>query len=253
MNVLTSPSPSASDNTRREPGACYVWWARPDDARPALERLLDREEQGRLAAYRRPADRARFLVGCATLRLAAARHLGLPPGDIVVNRACGRCGRPHGRPRLRSNPLGIELSVSHAGDRVAVACAVGTPVGLDVERVDSGLRVEELRVALAPDEATALNGAGAQALLTVWTRKEAVVKALGQGFAVPPESFAVSPPGDPPRLVSWPRDPDLPRRVRLLDLPAGPGHVACLAAVGRIGQVRAVDASAAIDAWCETR
>jgi 4'-phosphopantetheinyl transferase len=252
MNVSTFPSASAPDDTRLEPGACHVWWGRPDDARPALERLLDRGEWGRLTAFRRPADRARFLVGCATLRLAAARHLGLPPGDVVVDRACGRCGRPHGKPRLRNNPLGIEFSVSHAGDRVAVACAVGTPVGLDVERVDAGLRFEELRVALAPDEAAALGGAGAPALLAVWTRKEAVVKALGQGFAVPPGSFAVSLPGDPPRLVSWPRDPDLPRRVWLVDLPAGPGHVACLAAVGRIGQVRAVDASAAIAAWCDT-
>ena len=82
-----------------------------------------------------------------------------------------------------------------------------------------------------------------------WTRKEAVVKATGLGFAVPPTSFAVTGPNEPPRLVSWPRCSNLIRNMSLVDLDAGCGYAASLAILGCHSHVVSGDGSALIGQW----
>jgi len=61
-----------------------------------------------------------------------------------------------------------------------------------------------------------------------WTRKEALLKATGQGLAIEPATVHVTPPGDPAALLAGPR-PLVPERVHLRDLDAGAGYAACLA------------------------
>jgi 4'-phosphopantetheinyl transferase len=237
---------------RLDPGACHVWWARTAAARPALAALLDRDERGRLASLHRRADRDRFLVAAALLRLALARYLGRPPAAVPLSRTCPRCGAPHGKPSLADGAL-IEVSVSHAGERVAVAVA-GAPVGVDLEPVAPGLEVDALaELSLAPAEASALRGLEggerARAFLVYWTRKEAALKAAGAGLAVPLPSVRVSAPGQAPELLSWP--PELPDRATLTlrDLPLDRRYVASLAVLGRCERVTVLDGSALVGRW----
>ena len=61
-------------------GIAGVWWARRQDAAPRLAPLLDDTERQRWAAYRRDADCARFLVGCALAKTVVAACTGQPPG-----------------------------------------------------------------------------------------------------------------------------------------------------------------------------
>src|SRR5204863_7529437 len=106
---------------------------------------LASDEQVRLAAPRRMADRDRFLVGCAMTRLALARYLGRAPDQIRIDRACEWCAKPHGKPRLANAPARcIQWSVSHAGERVGVAFVFGTLVGLDVEECKPDLSIDEM-------------------------------------------------------------------------------------------------------------
>jgi len=92
---------------------CEVWWARPDAARPWHRELFTADELGRADAYRRPEDRDRFTVGCATSRIVLGRLLGLPPERVPPLGDRDRCGRPHGRPYLPGGEF--HLSVSHSG------------------------------------------------------------------------------------------------------------------------------------------
>ncbi|MGY1711933.1 4'-phosphopantetheinyl transferase family protein [Geodermatophilus sp. SYSU D00758] len=187
------------------------------------------------------------LGGEEPLRAAAAAALGRAPDGVRVARCCRRCGSPaHGPPRVAGAPR-LQVSVSHAGGWVAVALALDSPLGVDAEDVAGpGARVGPagvLRVAAAPGEhgwAAGPDDDGTGALvraLTLWTRKEAVLKATGGAGVVRPRAFRVSAPGAPPRLVSWPGDPTLPRRLRLRALSAPPGHVASLAVAGPVGDV----------------
>jgi 4'-phosphopantetheinyl transferase len=233
-------------------GTADLWWARRQDASDRLAGLLDETERRRWAAYRRPEDRERFLVGCALAKAALARHTGRRPADVRFDRTCGQCGEPHGKPLIEGG--GIEHSVAHSGDLVALAVA-GAPVGVDVERLDERPRPlggdgdpEALaRLVLSAAEQAALAAvppAGrARAFLVAWTRKEAVTKATGDGLRATFSDVVVAADAGPPRLVSWPY-PRSPREVSLLDLDAAAGYVAALAVIGRCQAVRARDGSA---------
>ena len=236
-------------------GSATVWWARRQDASPRLASLLDDTERERWAAYRRDADRERFLVGCGLAKTAIAACTGQRAADVSLDRTCRQCGRPHGKPAVRGG--GLELSVAHSGDLVAVAVAAA-PVGVDVEQLD-GRSYEPggdnpasiARMVLAEAEQAALAAVHpsgrARAFLVAWTRKEAVTKATGDGLRVPFGDVVVATDlatdAAAPRLVAWPYPQD-PRSVSLLDLDVAPGYVAALAVLGRCDTVLVRDGSA---------
>ncbi|WP_169713800.1 4'-phosphopantetheinyl transferase family protein [Paludifilum halophilum] len=239
-----------------QPGECHVWWARSTDFSPFLIHLFDQDERKRFHAYRFSADRDRFAVACGVMRLGLASYSGQPPESIPISRSCPQCGKPHGKPEVTNlSPPGIQFSISHAGDRVIVAFAVNTPVGVDVEEVfsewsgesvaEAALTVGEMRAFSRIKEAERAAG-----FLTYWTQKEAVVKAVGEGFTIPPNRFSVSGRSDSPQLLSWPRDPGLLRRISLYDLSPGPDTVASLAVLGGCCRIRYLDGSALIGDWC---
>jgi 4'-phosphopantetheinyl transferase len=207
--------------------AVEVWWAKIGDVRWELVAELDAAERGRLAAYARQEDKDRFLLGCAVARRVLGIHLMIPPADVRLDRTCDDCGRPHGKVRVD----GMELSVSHSGDLIAVAFHPSTPVGLDVEKVDLSIDADSLAtVSLAEVEAKELAKyepeARARAFTTYWTRKEAIVKATGDGMRADLRHLVVSPPDQPARLMEWSR---YDGRVQLVDLDAGSDYAAALA------------------------
>jgi 4'-phosphopantetheinyl transferase len=205
-----------------------VWWARPH-LDPTWPALLDATEAGRLASYRREEDRARFFTGTMRVRSIYASDLGVAPADVKLDRTCPDCDRPHGKVRLAGGGSDIEVSVSHSGDWVVVAAYRGRSIGVDVEEVNHGLDHLSLAALAMTDAETArlrdeLDRAGT--FTTLWARKEAVVKALGEGLRTPLNGFAVSPDG---RIEEWPERPDLVGRVHLLDLDADAAHRAAVA------------------------
>lgn len=201
-----------------------AWWGPELDARD-WDHLLDDVERRRGAAFRDVTGMRRFMAGAVLVRALVARLDGVAdPASIRVDRTCERCGEPHGRPRLPGRT--IEVSVSHGGDLVVVAASTVGPVGVDVEPVgelDHGVT----EVATHESERAAItDGRG---FTTVWSRKEAVLKALGTGLMTDPATLVVSGPTEPAAVVSLAGDP---LTCRLLDLDAdrvGPSHVGALA------------------------
>lgn len=215
---------------------CRVWWASTELLRPWHRTLLTEADVRRHDALRRAEDRRRFVLSRALERLALAAYLGLSPGAVALDRTCPHCGEPHGKPRLADREVDLELSVTHAGDRAGLAIAHG-PVGIDVEPLTGNANaLAAAGLALAADEIERLQTAREEerepAFLTTWTRKEAVLKATGEGLTVAPTDFTVSPPGEPPAIVSWPAHPELADGFTLMALAPGPGYVASLAVLG---------------------
>ena len=248
-----APQPGSPAGTGLRPGTADVWWARRQDASAQHAALLDETERRRWTAYRRDADRERFLAGCVLAKAALAQYAGLRPADVRFDRACGQCGEPHGKPAMRGGAL--ELSVAHSGDLVAVAVA-GNPVGVDVEQLDErphplggdGGPDALARLVLSGTEQSALSAiplpGRPRAFLVAWTRKEAVTKATGDGLrAAFSEVVVAAGTSGPPRLVSWPYERS-PREVTLLDLDAAAGYVAALAVLGPCTAVTPRDGSA---------
>ena len=136
-----------------------VWWSSLAAADLGLLDLLDATERARVHALERPADQGRSMVAAAMLRVAVGEQLGAPAVDVVIDRTCAECGRPHGRPRVLGPGEAVpHVSVSHSGLLVVVALAA-VPVGVDVQRfADLG------------------DGPGRQERARSWVRREAAVK-----------------------------------------------------------------------------
>lgn len=234
------------------PGTAHLWWARPADARPPMHDLLDANERDRMERLRRPIDKQRFLVGCALLRLIAGRILGQPAYRVQVCRDCPDCGKPHGKPRLASPDSDLEFSISHAGDRIVVACTREFTLGVDVVSLDTDIDLDRVTDLITHpsemDELARMHGAQKRrALLASWSRKEAILKALGTGLRVSPEEIALSGATHSPKLVSWPDELPVEQSLSLVDLDAGPGHVACLAVAGPCRRLVRHDGRAFVD------
>jgi 4'-phosphopantetheinyl transferase len=202
--------------------SCTVYLARLDQVRPEHERWLAGPEAARAARFRLRPDRDRFVLATAVLRAAvAASSDGLPAG-VAVDRECEHCGGQHGRPRLPGT--GLEASITHSGDVVAVALTGGAPVGVDVEAIGAGAYEPLLARVCTPAELPHVRTA--RDFYTVWTRKEAVLKAAGTGLRTPMGQVTVTPPGQPPAVLEL--DGTEPA-CALADIEAGAGYAAAAA------------------------
>jgi 4'-phosphopantetheinyl transferase len=194
--------------------------------RPWHADVLSDGERARRGGLWDERHRAQFTVAAALLRLVVAPLTARMAAEVVVDRSCPSCGRQHGRPRLPGT--GLHVSISHSGATVAVAVSSAGAVGVDVQQVVDDSVDELSPLVLAESEAGHV--AAARDFFTYWTRKEALVKATGDGVAVPLGEVVVSPPGTPPRLLGYPRPGGLAAQLR--DLSPDPGYVGALAVLG---------------------
>ncbi|MFB6896572.1 4'-phosphopantetheinyl transferase family protein [Streptomyces hydrogenans] len=183
--------------------------------------LLDAAERARAGRFVRAADRDRYVTAHVALRLVLGAVTGTPPARVAVDRApCPGCGGPHGRPVLRDGRR--HFSLSHGGSLAVIVCAP-VPVGVDVERIPRAEVVGHVAPKLHPAERAELAAlAPAErpaAFARVWTRKEALLKALGTGLV---RSAAADYVGSGPFPAAGPA-------FRLFDLDAGAGHAAAVA------------------------
>jgi len=189
---------------------------RPDD-----EELLSEEEHRRVARLLRPADRALRTAGIVLIRRVVGEEFGMDPRDVQIDRTCPQCSDSHGRPTLPN--LDVHASITHAGHIAGLSLCRAGLVGLDIEQ-PARCAVRGLsRQTLGPGEGATT----AAELCRYWTRKEALVKATGDGIGVGLCDVLVTGPYDAPRLVSYPRRPDM--RAMLLDLDVGDGYLASVA------------------------
>lgn len=214
--------------------ACVEVWAIDLDADElvAPDRLawLDAQEHDRHQRFVRPADARHFAAAHTALRDILGRHVGERPASLrfEVDR--------WGKPRL---PGGPPFNLSHAAGRALVALGRTDEIGVDLEPDDRLDGADWFRRVLSPGEASRLAGPAFESLVLtrLWTRKEAVVKALGRGLSLPPEHVAVPITPLDPRLGGRALATIEGRRrlVVLHDLPLGPGWSGALASTGPVG------------------
>jgi 4'-phosphopantetheinyl transferase len=202
---------------------CEVYLARRQRLRDCHYAVLDEREAQRSARFRQDADRARFVLGAVLLKAVAGRHAGIDAAAVTVDRTCTYCGLQHGRPLLPG--VGLEASVSHSGDVVAVAVTAAGPVGVDVELIRP-FDVSELTPSVCTPAEQAFVRQPAD-FYAYWTRKEAVLKATGAGLRMPMTEVSITPPAAAPSLLALGHA--LPPPCRMADVPAGDGYAGAVA------------------------
>lgn len=162
-------------------------------------------------------------LAAAMLTAAVGWALGVPSGEVRIERSCSRCGGRHGKPQA---PGGLHVSASHTAELVAVALTQAGPVGIDLERVTAPPWevVQRCHAAGEPRPRSAPD------FYRWWTRKESVLKATGEGLYRDPLEVVVAERGPGPYLERYAGHPLV---ATMSDLTPGPDHVGCVTVLGR--------------------
>ncbi len=198
----------------------------PPAAAPGLLALLDTHERDRIDRFRQPADQARYLAAHALTRLVLGDLLDRPAGGLTFDRTC-RCGKQHGKPVL-ADP-GPAFSFTHAGALVGVAVHAGGPVGLDVEQVRELADLDGMAGHVCSPAELREAAAGTPAgFFRTWTRKEALLKATGDGLSSPMGAITLDAAG----VREWTGDGAPSGPVWLHDMQPSPEYPAAVAGLG---------------------
>jgi 4'-phosphopantetheinyl transferase len=219
----------------------HIWRADLHCAEPALrhfEQTLAADEKVRADRFYFPRDRNNFISARGILRALLGRYLNYSPA--LLEFAYGA----HGKPSLPATNVGasVQFNVSHSHGLALLAFSRHRHLGVDLERIRPEIAAEEIAeryfsvqelaelLALAPEMR-------AEGFFRCWTRKEAYVKARGEGLQIPLKSFHVSlTPAQPARLVSLDSN-----RWSLHSLRPNPQSVGAIVAEGQDSRVLCFD------------
>ena len=173
-------------------GCVHVWRVGLDERRQyedSLAAALSAEEVARVGRFRTRRLAARYVTGRGVLRRMLGLYLRMAPGEIplVTNK--------YGKPGLDGEAgSGLEFNLAHSGDVAMYAFAVGRAVGIDVEVMgaEEPAREEARRIMMDGEwkDWQGLSGAEQRTVFyRTWVRKEAMLKALGVGLAIEPDTF----------------------------------------------------------------
>jgi 4'-phosphopantetheinyl transferase len=259
-----------SDHTQRRDGRqAHAWAAPPADVRASddvvdlwrlplalrpprdaerFRQTLSADEAERAARFHFDRDRDRFTAARAQLRAVLALYLRTEPARLRF--AYG----PHGKPALAGGPAGggdsaLRFNLAHSHELALLAVTRSHEVGVDLEHVRPDFATEDIAERFfSRREAAALRAlpegvARVEAFFRCWTRKEAFIKAKGEGLSFPLSLFTVSlAPGEPAALLGCDTDAGETERWTLINLEPGAGYFAAAAAEGRGWHVRTFEA-----------
>ena len=224
------------------PGALHVWrilLSQSEEVIRVLEEHLSIDEIRRAERYRHGRDRSRYIVAHGALRELLADYMAQMPRDISFGYTT--TGKPFLTNKGGGSP--IRFNLSHSGEWAMVGLALSTEVGIDIEQIDRDVSVEAIAERFfSRSEFEAIQGIHLEqriaAFFSAWTRKEAYVKARGDGIADRLRSFSVSiDPEQSAMLLTDSMDPGGTLHWKIYDLDIACGYKAAIAAEGTTHQI----------------
>ena len=246
---LAPPLPSSFQLASDE---VHSWCASldvPPETSARLYATLTPDERVRSARFRFERDQQHFIVARGVLRDLVGRYLQTPPGQI--NFVYNAFGKPDLGPEFAS---GLKFNLSHSGPPAPlprrgprsaglalIAIAADSSVGVDLEYIRAQSDYADIArhffSAAEVDDLIALpSHLHAEAFFSCWTKKEAYLKACGEGFSVPLNGFSVPLTSDPAHtpidLHVASKDIVPAKRWSLYTLRPAPGYAGALAIEG---------------------
>ena len=213
----------------------HVWRATldwPAEAAAGLASILSGDERERVRRFHFERDRRRCLISRGLLRTLLGRYLERPPETLSFDYST------FGKPRLASLKTPLQFNVSHSGELLLVAVALDRAIGVDVEEIRRDMSVLEIAERFfSGNERSALarmpENLRHDAFFECWTRKEAYIKAKGDGLSLPLDQFDVAfGPGQAAQLLATRPDRAEAERWCLKELDVADGYKAALAVEG---------------------
>ena len=194
-----------------------------------LKGCLSPDELERAARFHFPQDRGRFIARRGILRQILSSYVGIPPAELKFQYA--ECGKPHLAEKQINPPSAIrhpQFSVSHSNG-LALFAVSARPVGVDLEHIRSDFSFMDIaRRFFHEEEIRYLDsltvGDQPRAFFSLWTRKEAYLKALGLGLNA---SLSTRIMPDDAEIIGQEGE-----KWTLTDLEIGPDYSAALVSMG---------------------
>lgn len=196
----------------------------------SLRKVLSADELERAERYRFDQHRNEFILTRAVLRTVLASYTAQSPESLSFDYSA------QGKPALRNGPSDLRFNVSHTEGLAVLALVREREIGVDAEKIRPQPDAQKLaKRFFSPQEQRFLEKLSGdqlqKAFFRCWTRKEAYIKAKGEGLSIPLHAFDVSLEEDlPAALVATRPDPTEAGRWTLYDLSVGQGYSAALAA-----------------------
>lgn len=209
----------------------HVWSVRTDGGNDDVARfglVLSPPEQDRAAKFRFEALRKSFILARGALKLLLSRYLDICPDSVQFR--YGENRKPALAPEHR-----LQFNASHSGGLAVFAFTLDREIGVDVEHIRPVPDMEGIaKRFFCLEEAADLMSLDAsereRAFFLCWTRKEAYIKALGNGLSEPLDSFRVTvTPDAPAGFVHIAHDTRAAKLWTLHDLTLAPGYAGALA------------------------
>jgi 4'-phosphopantetheinyl transferase len=200
--------------------------------------LLAPDEISRASQYKFDHLSVAFCLSRAALRALLGAYLEVRP--IEARLMYG----PNGKPMV-AGLTSVRFNLSHSGDIAVFAFTSDIQIGIDIERIHLIENIQEIaKQCLCSEEQSELASISSAELKTraffnCWTRKEAFIKATGEGLTVPLDSFCVTlMPESDARLKYVSGQPGRPETWSLCDLNLHPDYAAAIAYQGPVRRVR---------------
>jgi len=215
-------------------GQVHIWRASLELSPSLLDNLeacLSEDEIDRANRFRFIKDRSHFVAARGCLRDILGYYLGISPK--LVKFSYSQYGKPDLDGEL--NPGGIRFNISHSHSLGLFAFTRLNDIGIDIEYIRSGITDEGIaRRFFSQNEVENLfslpDSLRKDAFFNCWTRKEAYIKAHGEGLSLPLDHFDVTlTPGEPASIMNTRPDPDEAKQWTLHEINPGSGYVAAVA------------------------
>jgi 4'-phosphopantetheinyl transferase len=199
-----------------------------------LRVLLSTDECQRAARFHFERHRRRFIACRGQVRRILGNYLDTSAAQVRFQ--YGRMGKPALDAPWNGSPIRFNVSNSHEAALCAVA--LDRELGVDIEHIRAPSDFDGLAARFfARSEVALLRSLPAErrleAFFNCWTRKEAVLKAVGTGLAFPLDKVVVTlTPDEPARLLAYDDDPEAAADWWLARLEPGPGYMGALASCG---------------------
>lgn len=199
--------------------------------------LLSADEKSRASRLRFAHLSNAFTICRGLLRLLLSRYLDADPASLQFYY------QSKGKPFLR-NQSDLDFNLSHTDGMMVCGVAKRCEIGVDVEALRPLKDMQELAEKFfCPEEACELislpENQRTSSFYRCWTRKEAYIKAIGEGLSAPLHSFRVTlSRSDTPKFLHMKGDHNLAQSWNLLEVQLGDPYIAAVAYPGLARTVR---------------
>jgi 4'-phosphopantetheinyl transferase len=220
-------------------GEVDVWVSSLGRPEARFLELLSCDERDRAARYISRQDGNRYIVRRGVLRLLLGRYADIEPDLLTINY------NEKGKPVLADecNDTEVSFNLSHSAGLAVYAFTRNRETGIDIEKIRDIPDMEKIfnRVS-SPKEKDVFSSLPEnkrkEAFFSYWTRKEAFVKAVGDGLSYPLDKFDVSlAPGEPARLLGIRGNRADIKQWSIHDLEIANGFKAALAVKGQVSVI----------------